>query len=623
MVARPGYVWTGTEWVLFSAAGVLTDTKPSALFPENYGAVGDGVADDQAAIAACLAAVQPGQTIVFAAGSIYRHSSYLEVDTDGVTLTGGGWLLATDPENAALKVTADHVTVDNLVITLDHEETTTVGSMTDVAVTITVADLAPFPAGTGWKLIVEPGTSRREQMTVTARNDGTKTFTVTRGASNTVPMAHASGVPVWNADRQEVSESHLVYQFETTGCIYRNLLIRHSDAAGFLSEYSSDYFVEHCRVTGGLADSFHNTHASTNFRFTGCRTYYGGDDGFAVVSYDSAPSVVSQGRFDNCRVVGNGARGFSVVGGTDIAISNCHAEYTAAAGFYVACEGSFSSYGVDRVTIEKCTTLGVNTSDTLDHGSLIVYNGRGGAYTIANVTFRDMTLRNTNNGASAELLVVGYNTPTADKIRYENVRAYDGPASLWNNNFTPTNWLKDVTQTFGYTAAGDPLTPILLAVADATSANQQVVAVPSSDHRTFNIIIETKGNGTSDIPAVQFNGDAATHYTSRHVEIAATGTTLTSTELTGQTEARLGSVSHTGERLIELNFTNQTLNCTGVVTQARSPRSTGNASGAMEIAGRIQWYQGGYNPLTQVRVFNVGGNNFNYVRAWVYAFPDE
>lgn len=144
-------------------------------------------------------------------------------------------------------------------------------------------------------------------------------------------------------------------------------------------------------------------------------------------------------------------------------------------------------------------------------------------------------------------------------------------------------------------------------------------ALISCGLNTFKILIETKGQSASDIPAIRFNGDSAAHYTSRHVEVAATGTTLTSTELTAQTEARLGSVSTSGERVIEVNLTKETLNCTASVVQTRNPRNASQASGTMEIAGRIQWYPGSYGPLTEVKVLNVGGALFNTIKIWVFA----
>ena len=80
------------------------------------GAVGDGRTDDTAALQRALDALTPGDVLVLPAGSTFAHADVLEVDVPGVTITGGGILLATDEERSAVRLRADRVTVTDLVL---------------------------------------------------------------------------------------------------------------------------------------------------------------------------------------------------------------------------------------------------------------------------------------------------------------------------------------------------------------------------------------------------------------------------------------------------------------------------------------------------------------------------
>ncbi|HEX6738446.1 MAG TPA: right-handed parallel beta-helix repeat-containing protein [Vicinamibacteria bacterium] len=72
---------TATAWVVglmgLAAAGLLAAAAPAAAAPppvrvDDHGAVGDGIADDSAAIQAALNAVAPGGAVLFSAGKTYR-----------------------------------------------------------------------------------------------------------------------------------------------------------------------------------------------------------------------------------------------------------------------------------------------------------------------------------------------------------------------------------------------------------------------------------------------------------------------------------------------------------------------------------------------------------------------
>ena len=89
---------------------------PPPRTPEEFGATGDGAADDQAALTACLAALHTGDHLLIAQGKTYAHSDTLTITTPGVTIRGGGTIVSTVPERSAIMVQADDVTLDGFTV---------------------------------------------------------------------------------------------------------------------------------------------------------------------------------------------------------------------------------------------------------------------------------------------------------------------------------------------------------------------------------------------------------------------------------------------------------------------------------------------------------------------------
>jgi len=85
------------------------------LRPEDFGAVGDGTADDTKALQAALDAAH-GRTVSLAAGHTYTHHDVLHVRQQGTHLTGPGSLLATDESKSSVWVEADDVVLDGLTV---------------------------------------------------------------------------------------------------------------------------------------------------------------------------------------------------------------------------------------------------------------------------------------------------------------------------------------------------------------------------------------------------------------------------------------------------------------------------------------------------------------------------
>jgi len=85
----------------------------------SFGAVGDGSSDDSDAIIRALAALRPGDTLVFPKGKVFRHSKVLSVTTRMVRLIGPGTLSASNEQYSAFKVEAAEVTLDNLTFSIE------------------------------------------------------------------------------------------------------------------------------------------------------------------------------------------------------------------------------------------------------------------------------------------------------------------------------------------------------------------------------------------------------------------------------------------------------------------------------------------------------------------------
>ena len=144
--------------------------------------------------------------------------------------------------------------------------------------------------------------------------------------------------------RRSGDYSHRLFFYQCGAVRVRNVTINGSAAAGILLDTTDGFTIERCTISHTLADSLHMTHESKNGVIDNIVSDYSGDDGIAVVSYDSRPTRVQNVQISNVTITNQlWGRGISVVGGLNIHYRDCYVSKSAAAGIYVAAEAGFET----------------------------------------------------------------------------------------------------------------------------------------------------------------------------------------------------------------------------------------------------------------------------------------
>lgn len=152
-------------------------------------------------------------------------------------------------------------------------------------------------------------------------------------------------------------------------------------AAGFMFNNAHRGRIVRPVVRRSFADGIHVTNGSSNLLFERPLSEDTGDDGFAVVSYVRQRQICHHIRAIDGVSRNSAARGFTVVGGTDIVYERPVIERASAAGLYLYGEGAFDTFGVARCRVTAPVMRGCVTGRGLPEGfdqGAITIGGRVG-----------------------------------------------------------------------------------------------------------------------------------------------------------------------------------------------------------------------------------------------------
>lgn len=190
-----------------------------------------------------------------------------------------------------------------------------------------------------------------------------------------------------------------------SGVVVRDVTVEGSAAAGIYVYGTRDFVLDGVQVSGTRADGVHITAGASDGEVLQPVVRDVGDDGVAVVSYAQDGDPCARIRVESPVVEGTDARGISVVGGTDVTYTDITVSSTAAAGVYVAAEGSYDTTSVDGVRVEGGTVADANTDEGIDHGAVLVYSGAENR-SVDDVVVSDLEVSDTRSSASRWLGVV-------------------------------------------------------------------------------------------------------------------------------------------------------------------------------------------------------------------------
>jgi hypothetical protein len=192
---------------------------------------------------------------------------------------------------------------------------------------------------------------------------------------------------------------------EHSGVVVRDVTVEGSAAAGIYVYGTRDFVLHGVQVSDTRADGVHITAGASDGEVLQPVVRDVGDDGVAVVSYAQDGDPCARIRVESPVVEGTDARGISVVGGTDVTYTDIEVSGTAAAGVYVAAEGSYDTASVDGVRVEGGSVTDANTDEGIDHGAVLVYSGASDR-SVQDVTISGLEVSDTRPGASRWLGVV-------------------------------------------------------------------------------------------------------------------------------------------------------------------------------------------------------------------------
>ncbi len=222
-----------------------------------------------------------------------------------------------------------------------------------------------------------------------------------------------------------------------SGVVLRDVRVAGSAASGVFLTGAEDFVVEWVTVEDTRADGVHMTGGSARGLVQDVVSRRTGDDGVAVVSYDGDQAVTEDVTVVRPVVSGmRGGRGVSVVGGERVLLCDVKVTDSWAAAIYVASEGApYFTRGVRHVTVAGADLLRSNQSPSIDHGAVLVYNGRD-SVVVEDVRIRDVDVVETRRTASRQVGLLDTTGPLRDVV-LEDVRVSGGGDHPFQSTTSP------------------------------------------------------------------------------------------------------------------------------------------------------------------------------------------
>ena len=220
-----------------------------------------------------------------------------------------------------------------------------------------------------------------------------------------------------------------------SGLVVEDVTVEGSAAAGVYVGASRDFALRDVTVRDSRADGIHMTEGASDGVVVRPVVTGSGDDGVAVVSYAQDGEPSRRIRVESPRVSGQTwGRGLAVVGGEGISFTDVHVEHSSAAAVYVAAEPEpWLTTGVRDVEVRGGVLLASNQAESVDHGAVLVYNGRPG-YAVTDVEITGLQILGTRDTASRQVGVLA-DDPSAriDGVVVADLVVGPGVPPFWSN----------------------------------------------------------------------------------------------------------------------------------------------------------------------------------------------
>lgn len=251
----------------------------------------------------------------------------------------------------------------------------------------------------------------------------------------------------WDSDDQMK-----LYLAKHSGIHLREVTVEGSAAAGIFVSGSGRFVLDHVRVTGTRADGIHMTQGAHDGTVVAPTTRDTGDDGVAVVSYAQDGPPCTRIRVISPHVTGSKARGISVVGGTDVTWTDIDVADSAAASVYLAAEGDpYYTTTDERVRVTGGRISGANRDTGIDHGAVLVYNGRKDEV-LRDITVSGLSVSGTRASASRQVGIITEQQGGAVGVNLTGFALTGGPATDLVSKEPKANY-----RVMGWTRDGKPV----------------------------------------------------------------------------------------------------------------------------------------------------------------------